>query len=110
MRAHLPESVMLVPAFEAMAECAWQALASCELCALRWRVNRRGNARGPCRLSDRTYVFRLYVSYAEELELSPALMIYLAGCNFRCAFCTQAPPCFRPDGNQQSAISNQHWG
>jgi len=34
---------------------------------------------------------------AEELDLSPALMVYLGGCNFRCRFCTQAPRCYRAD-------------
>jgi len=37
------------------------------------------------------------VSLAEELDLSPALMVYLGGCNFRCRFCTQAPRCYRAD-------------
>lgn len=39
-------------------------------------------------------MFRCYVSLAEELDLSPALMVYLGGCNFRCRFCTQGPRCF----------------
>ena len=96
MRADGHEPLTLIPSPREMAEGAWQALAACELCELRCRVNRRRGAQGPCRLTDRTHVFRLYVSFAEELELSPALMIYLAGCNFRCSFCTQGPQCFRP--------------
>jgi putative pyruvate formate lyase activating enzyme len=59
-------------------------------------VNRLGSETGICRLAERTHLFRLYVSYGEEVELSPALMVYLGGCNFRCGFCTQAPDCFRP--------------
>jgi putative pyruvate formate lyase activating enzyme len=81
----------------ATADAALRAMERCELCELRCRANRLAGERGACRLADRTHVFRLYVSYAEELELSPALMIYLGGCNFRCAFCTQAPRCFQTD-------------
>lgn len=80
------------------ADAAWAALERCQLCELRCGINRRAGLRGPCRLGDQTHLFRLYVSYAEELDLSPALMVYLSGCNFRCAFCTQAPRCFRPLG------------
>ncbi len=73
------------------------ALERCELCELRCGVDRLRGTRGKCRLAVRTPVFRCYVSYAEEVELSPALMVYLGGCNFRCRFCTQAPRCFHPD-------------
>lgn len=98
MRADETTAVVCAPGGAGSAlERARDALTCCELCELRCRVDRRAGQRGVCRLTDRTHVFRLYVSYAEELELSPALMVYLGGCNFRCGFCTQAPSCFVPE-------------
>lgn len=38
---------------------------------------------------------------AEEVELVPSYMVYLGGCNFRCAFCVQAPACFDPFRGEQ---------
>lgn len=76
---------------------AAEALRACRLCEWRCGVNRLAGETGPCGLTDATHVFRCYVSYAEELELLPALMVYLGGCNFRCRFCTQAPNCFHVD-------------
>jgi putative pyruvate formate lyase activating enzyme len=40
------------------------------------------------------------VSVTEELEVIPALRVYLAGCNLRCRFCDTAPDCLEPDGGQ----------
>lgn len=81
---------------EAAVNRALDLLGNCRLCELNCGVDRRAGRPGHCRLGEDTHVFRLYVSYAEELELSPALMVYLGGCNFRCEFCTQAPRCFVP--------------
>jgi putative pyruvate formate lyase activating enzyme len=77
--------------------CAPTAAALCNLCERRCGVGRHSSQPGACGLGASSHVFRCYVSLAEELHLSPALMIYLAGCNLRCRFCTQAPRCYRPE-------------
>jgi putative pyruvate formate lyase activating enzyme len=38
------------------------------------------------------------VSFAEELELLPSYMVYLAGCNLRCSFCLQREECISGGG------------
>ncbi len=76
---------------------ARQALRHCELCEFRCGVDRQAGEGGRCGLGHRPRVIRSYISYAEEVELSPALMVYLGGCNLRCRFCTQAPDCHEPD-------------
>ncbi len=69
----------------------------CALCELRCGALGRAGQRRRCGVAGSSRVFRCYVSMAEELDLSPALMVYLGGCNFRCRFCTQAPRCYRAD-------------
>lgn len=76
---------------------AWRAMRSCRLCELNCGVDRTAGERGRCGAGAIARVFRCYTSYAEELELVPALMVYLAGCNFRCRFCTQAPVCYEAE-------------
>lgn len=71
-------------------------LRACEVCERRCRVDRSGGAHAPCGLGDGTWSFKRHVSFAEEVELLPSYMVYFAGCNFRCAFCVQAPECFDP--------------
>lgn len=67
---------------------------SCQLCEWRCGVNRNAGHAGRCGVSNACPVFRMYISFAEEIELIPALMVYLGGCNLRCRFCTQAPQCY----------------
>lgn len=82
---------------EGSSPCSVDPLDCCALCELRCGANRRAGETGRCGLVSDTRVYRRYVSFAEELDLSPALMLYLGGCNLRCRFCTQAPRCFQPD-------------
>jgi putative pyruvate formate lyase activating enzyme len=77
------------------------AMRCCRLCELRCGVDRVVGETGPCGARATARVFRCYPSYAEELELVPALMVYLAGCNFRCRFCTQAPACYQADQGEE---------
>lgn len=76
------------------------SLESCELCEKRCRANRldpsRSVVRAACGLDEESHCFKRHVSFAEESELLPSYMVYFAGCNFRCAFCVQAPECFDP--------------
>lgn len=55
------------------------------------------DAAPPCAVTGEARVFRCHVSYAEEADLSPALMVYLRGCNLRCRFCLQALRLAGPD-------------
>lgn len=75
-------------------------LAECQLCEKRCGANRlepsQGRARAACGLGEATHCFKRHVSFAEEAELLPSYMVYFAACNFRCAFCVQAPECFDP--------------
>lgn len=78
-------------------------LSRCVLCERRCGADRRegishaGDAvRARCGLGESTHCFKRHVSFGEEAELLPSYMVYFAGCNFRCAFCVQAPECFDP--------------
>ncbi|MFZ4575572.1 MAG: radical SAM protein [Phycisphaerales bacterium] len=75
-------------------------LSRCEMCGLRCGADRTAGARAPCGLGAESRTFRKYVSFAEEVELLPSYMVYLAGCNFRCSFCVQAPDCFNTRGGE----------
>jgi len=78
------------------ASLARASLSACNWCEHRCGANRLAGEHGPCGVSAETYSFKRHVSFAEELELLPSFMVYFAGCNFRCAFCVQAPVCFDP--------------
>lgn len=76
-------------------------LRHCTVCELRCGVDRLRGEPCPCRLGVNTYAYKRYVSLNEDPSLSPALRVFLGGCNFRCRFCDEGPDCFRPDhGNQ----------
>ncbi len=79
-----------------LVERAKSALASCEVCELRCGANRLRGEVGPCGLGADSYTYKRHLSLAEEVELLPAYMVYLSGCNMRCRFCIQAPQCFDP--------------
>ncbi|CAG1004168.1 hypothetical protein PHYC_03120 [Phycisphaerales bacterium] len=84
---------------EQLLERAYQtksSLRSCTLCERRCGVDRLAGQPAPCGLGAETHCFKRHLSYAEELDLIPSYMVYFAGCNFRCAFCVQAPTCFDP--------------
>jgi putative pyruvate formate lyase activating enzyme len=78
------------------------AVQQCELCEIRCGVNRLAGQRGPCGLDADSYVQKRHISLAEEVELLPAYLIYLGGCNFRCRFCVQAPRCFDGTSGQRA--------
>lgn len=78
-------------------------LTRCVLCERMCGADRREGVaraddavRAPCGLGEATHCFKRHVSFGEEAELLPSYMVYFAGCNFRCAFCVQAPECFDP--------------
>ncbi|MDX2133103.1 MAG: radical SAM protein [Planctomycetota bacterium] len=80
----------------ARARDATDMLRRCELCERRCAVDRIAGEPAPCGLGASSRCFKRHLSYAEEIDLIPSYMVYLAGCNFRCEFCVQAPTCFDP--------------
>ncbi|MBM4320659.1 MAG: radical SAM protein [Deltaproteobacteria bacterium] len=70
-------------------------LRPCVVCARRCGADRLAGDGPPaaafCGLGGQTRCYRCLLSLSEELELLPSLMVYFAGCNLRCRFCTQAP-------------------
>jgi putative pyruvate formate lyase activating enzyme len=79
-----------------LAERAEASLTSCAVCELRCGVDRLGGEIGPCGLGADSYTYKRHLSLAEEVELLPAYLVYLSGCNMRCRFCIQGHDCFDP--------------
>lgn len=75
-------------------------LQDCNMCELRCGVDRAAGERGQCRLAASTHVYKTYVSLNEELEVGPALRVFLGGCNFRCPWCDEAPDAFEDAGQR----------
>jgi putative pyruvate formate lyase activating enzyme len=73
-------------------------LRNCNMCELRCGVDRTSGERGQCRLAATTHAYKTYISLNEELELVPALRVFLGGCNFRCPWCDEAPDAFEDMG------------
>lgn len=71
-------------------------LQSCEVCRHQCRVNRQSSVRGFCGLDGRTRCFKRHISFSEEIEFLPSLMVYLSGCNLRCGTCIQSPHSLDP--------------
>ncbi len=66
-------------------------MAPCRLCEVRCGVDRLADERGPCGAGRQARVYNAFVHLGEEPELSPCLAVFLTGCNFRCAFCSDGP-------------------
>ena len=75
---------------------AQRLLAPCRLCWLRCPVDRTAGERGRCGLGAGLPVYRDFVHLGEELELIPTHAVYLAGCNYRCAYCSEWEHVERP--------------
>ena len=82
-------------------ERAESGLARCEVCELRCGANRLNGEPAPCGLGAQSYTYKRHLSLAEEVELLPAYLVYLSGCNMRCRFCIQGHDCFDPRRGQQ---------
>ena len=76
-------------------EIARAALGNCTFCERRCGANRLAGQVGPCGLGPDTYCLKRYLSLANDLDIVPALRVYLAGCNLRCRFCS-GPEAFEP--------------
>lgn len=69
----------------AWAEAAYHA---CDVCPEDCRVDRHAGPAGVCGLPVDARIYKEYIHFGEEARLLPSHTIYLTGCNFRCAFCS----------------------
>ncbi len=66
------------------------ALASpCRLCERRCGARRAEGETGFCGVTE-PRVSKFFTTYGEEPPLNPARMLYFAGCNLRCRYCSNA--------------------
>jgi len=69
----------------AWAEAAYHA---CDVCPEDCRVDRHAGPAGVCGLGADARIYKEYLHLGEERRLVPSHTVYLTGCNFRCAFCS----------------------
>lgn len=77
---------------------AWaeDAYRHCDVCAERCGVDRLAGPAGVCGLPADGRIYKEYIHFGEERRLVPSHAIYLSGCNFRCAFCSDWDQVVRP--------------
>src|SRR5581483_11961201 len=63
-------------------------LAPCTLCALECRVDRTKGPAGVCGLGPGLGRYLDFVHEGEEAEISPTHAIFVSGCSYRCAYCS----------------------
>ncbi len=73
---------------DAKREIARRLLRPCRLCALECRVDRLAGPAGVCSLGPGVARYLDFVHLGEEPEISPTHALLLAGCNYRCAYCS----------------------
>ncbi len=61
---------------------------ACDVCGLRCGVDRHAAPDGRCGLGADARIYKEYLHLGEERLLVPSHAIYLSGCSFRCAFCS----------------------
>jgi putative pyruvate formate lyase activating enzyme len=61
---------------------------ACDVCGLRCGVDRHAGQTGRCGLGTDARIYKEYLHLGEERLLVPSHAIYLSGCSFRCAFCS----------------------
>lgn len=83
---------------------AERLLAPCRLCSLRCPVDRTAGQVGRCGLGAGLRVYRDIVHLGEELELVPTHTLWLAGCNWRCAYCSDWAHVARPLDDPEVAV------
>ncbi len=62
----------------------------CLLCERRCGVDRSAGNQGFCQATTEARVWRYWIDFAEEPAITPSLLIYLSGCDLRCAYCISA--------------------
>lgn len=70
---------------------------TCRVCFLRCPVDRRAGEQGACGLGPGLRPYQDFVHLGEELELVPTHAVYLAGCNYRCAYCSDWQAVIAPE-------------
>ena len=75
-----------------------EAYRSCRICPEDCGVDRMAGETGSCGLGDEGRVYKELLHLGEEPEVGPTHAIYLAGCNFRCAFCSEREEVEHPTG------------
>ena len=61
----------------------------CSLCPLNCGVNRLSGEKGICGVGPYGKIYKSYVDWGIEGDLSPSLNLYFSGCNLRCPFCQE---------------------
>ena len=79
---------------------------NCRLCEHHCAVDRSAGERGVCHAGTGARVWRYTVDYAEEAPLAPSLLVYLSGCDLRCAFCISEANAFDP---QRGRLLTPEW-
>lgn len=82
-----------VAAAIAWADAAYRA---CDVCAEACGVDRHAGPSGRCGLGADARVYKEYLHLGEERLFVPGHAIYLSGCSFRCAFCSDDRAVRRP--------------
>lgn len=72
------------------------AYSSCTICPENCGVDRHKGELGFCGLGKDAHVYKEYLHFGEEEVLTPSHTIFLSGCNFRCAFCSDLAPVKEP--------------
>jgi len=70
----------------------------CDICPERCFVNRNDGKLGLCRLGTEGRVYKEFIHVGEEPEVCPTHVVYLAGCNFRCRYCSDLEQVLHPEG------------
>jgi putative pyruvate formate lyase activating enzyme len=78
----------------------------CRVCWLGCPVDRRAGPAGRCGLGPGLRVYRDYVHLGEELEVVPTHALFLAGCNYRCAYCSDWTHVDRPLQHKETPASD----
>jgi putative pyruvate formate lyase activating enzyme len=84
---------------------AEKLLAPCRLCELRCPVDRTKGETGRCGLGTGLRVYRDIVHLGEEVELLPTHTLWLAGCNWRCVYCSDWKHVDRPQDDPEVDVA-----
>jgi putative pyruvate formate lyase activating enzyme len=66
---------------------ARRSLLACDLCTWQCGVDRWHGGTGICGSGREVGVTRCFLNWSEEQHLTPAISVFLSGCNWRCAYC-----------------------
>ena len=76
----------------------------CRICPEHCSVDRSTGSLGTCGLGLEGRVYKEFLHFGEEPEISPTHTIYLAGCNFRCRYCSDLSEVVNPESVEISDI------